>query len=242
MTDLFNKVFLLTLFLILSSLLVLSATPASYADTARVEDDCASMTISSSDPDTNGAYYIDMEGVVLDSYYYFAAIFLDGSLMDHDSSFFSTSFSASYGPYSDEHTFRLEMRGHGAKDICVSSLELKASGGKKDPVEMSNNICTAIKELDAEAFKNNPIQRKNALCNKLSEVASLADYAEDSSDPIIKSQFYVDAIEKLSKDIGAKMDSNYGGQAKNDWITSSDAQSELFPMVEELRTTLQDLL
>jgi len=242
MTNLFNKVPLLALSVIFSSLLVLLVIPASYAETATVEDDCAKMTITSSDPDVNGDYYLEMEGVMVDSYYYFAAIFMNDNLMDYDSSFFSTSFSASYGPYSDEHTFRLEMRGHGAMNICVSSLELTAGGGKKDPVKMSNDICSAIKELDNDAFKNNPMQRKNALCNKLSEVATLTGYAEDSSDPIIKSQFYVDAIEKVSKDIGAKMDSNYGGQSKNDWIISSDAQSELFPMVEELRTTLQDLL
>jgi len=242
MTNFFNKILLLALSVVLSSLLMLSATPAGYAATASVEDACASMTMASSDPDMNGDYYVEMEGVIPISYYYFASIFIDGTLTDHDSSFFTNAFSASYGPYSDEHTFRLEMRGHAAKDICVSSLELKASGGKKDPVKMSNDICSAIKKLDDGAFKNNPLQRKNALCNKLSEVATLTDYAENSTDPIIKNQFYVDAIEKLSKDIGAKMDGSYGGQSKDDWVTGSDAQSELFPVIEELRTTLQDLL
>lgn len=240
--NLFKKISLTALSLILFTLSMLSPAPANSADTATFEDACAKMTITSSDPDINGDYFVDIEGVMIDSYYYFAAIFLDDNLMDEDFDFLSNSFSASYGPYSDEHTFRLEMKGRGAMNICMPSLELTASGGKKDPVLMSGDICTAIKELDGEAFRNNPKQRKNTLCSKLSEVASLAEYAEDSSDVIIKNQFYVDAIEKLTKDIGYKMDGSQGGQSKDDWITSSDAQSGLFPMVEELRNTLQDLL
>jgi len=103
-------------------------------------------------------------------------------------------------------------------------------------------ICSAINEIEGGAFKNNPSQRKKALCNKLEEVSTLADYAANSTDPIVQSQFYLDAIKKLTNDIGAKMDSSFGGQSKNDWITDSDAQSVIYPMVNDLRETMQGLL
>lgn len=211
-----------------------------WAATATKIDDCATLTLTSSELDASGQYYLDVSGTI-NGRYYMAYLYMDNALFASSSSFWSNSYSATKGPFSGDHIFRLDMRGGTSHGICNSSLELTVKA-VKDPVAMAGDLCSAIKELPDDSFKNNPSQRKNALCNKLDEVATLADYAANSDDPVIQGQFYVEAIEKLTHDIATKMDGHHGGKRQSDWITEADAQAVILPKVEELRDTLQDRL
>lgn len=221
---------------------MMSGVEYSWSKSATTRDECATLTITSSDIYPNGEYFIDAEGTILNGYYYMAYIYMDNVLIDSDYSFWGNSFSASNGPFTGEHLFRLDMRGGTSHGICSSSVELTAGGTEKGPAEMAGEICAAISDLPGSAFKNNPDRRKKALCNKLDEVAAIADYAVNSADPVVQGQLYIDAIEKVQNDIGTKMDGNHGGSPKNDWITDDDAQSVIYPMAKELMEILQGML
>jgi len=110
------------------------------------------------------------------------------------------------------------------------------------PKEVAANICATIRSAPDNAFKNNPLQRKNALCEKTDEVIELIRDAENSTDNVVQQQFYQDAVEKLSNDIGAKMDGFAGGDPKNDWITDKQAQTPIYRTVQKLIKELQDQL
>lgn len=211
------------------------------AETAKVDTGCATLTITSSETDTDGQYYIDLDGTIINGRYYMAYFFMDNKLIDSRSSFWGNRYSAKKGPFSGEHLFKLDMKGGTSHGICRAALELTA-GAVKDPIELSAKLCSEIKALPGSAFKNNPDQRKNALCDKLEEVATLVDYGANSTDPVIQGQFYVDAIEKLTKDIGDKMDGSYGGNFKNDWINDKATQSTIYPKVEDIKAIIEDRL
>jgi hypothetical protein len=134
------------------------------------------------------------------------------------------------------------MRGGSTKNICNISLELAVGNLEKDPIAMSDELCSTIQGLDDGSFKNRPTQRKNALCHKLDEVATLIDYASSAGDPGVGNLYYIEAITKLSNDIGAKMDAQFGGHPNNDWITDRDTQTEVHPLVHELIEVLQGKL
>ena len=107
---------------------------------------------------------------------------------------------------------------------------------------MAADICAAINALSDSAFKNNPSQRKNAFCNKTDEVMRLIESADGSTDPTAKKQYYQEAINILQNDIGAKMDGYSGGDSKDDWITDKDAQTSVYPKVQQLVGELVNLL
>ena len=215
---------------------------SAVAESASVDDGCAVLNISSTSTGSDGSYYIDLEGIIPGSSYYLAYLYMDNNLVMYKSSFWSNSISRSEGPYSGEHTFKFSMKGSAAHNICTSSVELKAGAQKKTPREQAAQICVAIKNTADSAFKNNPANRTKALCNKLEEVALTAEYAADATDPVIQSQLYMDAIEKLSNDVAEKMDGSIGGIEGNDWITDSNAQAAIYPAVEALRNYLKEML
>lgn len=211
------------------------------AETATIDSDCATLTITSSDAAVDGHYYIDLDGTIKNGSYYMISLFMDDNQIVTKSSFSGNSYSALEGPFSGEHLFKLDMRGGASHGICSADVELLA-GAITDPIELSGKLCTDIKALPGKVFKNNPHQRKNALCNKLEEVATLIDYGFNSTDLVIQGQFYVDALEKLVKDIGDKMDGSYGGKVKNDWITDPATQSKIFPKIENITAIIEDRL
>jgi hypothetical protein len=226
--------------LVLCTLLALGFGNA-LAETATISDECGTLTMTSRPTTQDGDYMVDLEGVIPSSYYHMAYVYLDGS-PDYAltfSSFWSNSLATSIGPYTGSHLFKLVMRGGGSHGICETSLELAVGNLEKDPIAMSNDLCSAIRELDDGAFKNQPDQRKNALCNKLVQVATQIEYATNAGDPGISNLYYMNAIAKLSNDIGAKMDALFGGHKNNDWIVAPEAQATLHPMVHEIIETLQ---
>ena len=211
------------------------------AEVASVQDDCGSLSMTSSVISLDGQYVVDVQGSIPSGFYYMAYVYQDDSTeySDYFSSFFDNTLSTRLGPYSEEHLFKLVMRGGSTKQICAVSLELVVGGTANDPIEMSKNICSVITELDDTAFKNNPRQRKKALCNKLDEFSLFIKYAINVGDPGVRNLYYIDAIEKLTKDIGAKMDALFGGHKKNDWIVDPKAQSIVHPLVHGLIEALQ---
>lgn len=213
----------------------------SLAETVTVDTDCATLTINSFYSGTESQYYIELDGTIINGTYYMAYVFMDNKLIASKSSFWGNSYSASKGPFSGKHLFKLDMKGGSSHGICSATVKL-AEGAVKDPIELSSKLCNDIKVLPDSAFKNNPDQRKNALCNKLEDVATLIDYGVNSKDPVIQGQFYVDAIEKLTKDIEEKMDGSYSGKSKNDWITDQATQSKILPKVENIRAIIEDRL
>ena len=226
--------------LFLCSLLAVGYGSA-WAETATITDECGTLTMTSRPTATEGGYMVDLEGSIPSGYSYMAYVYLDESpdYALYFSSFFNNTLSTSIGPYSEDHLFKLVMRGGPMKEICETSLELAVGNLEKDPIAMANDLCSAIRELDGAAFKNRPDQRKNALCNKLEQVSTYIGYAQDAGDPDVSNLYYFRAIKKLSKDIGAKMDALFGGRKNNDWIVDAEAQASTHPMVHELIEALQ---
>lgn len=226
------------LFTILAFLLLNSN---SNATTATFSDTCANLSLTGPDEDPGNGYFIDASGKVNSGYSYYAWFYVDGQYHSYSNSFFSTSFTKRYGPFTGPHTFKLTIQGGGAVNLCKRSVELTVAPKKKDPKEMAADICTVISSLPDGSFKNNPSQRKNAFCEMTDEVIQLIQYAEGSTDPVVQDQFYQDAINKLQSDIGAKMDSFAGGDTKNDWITDEKVQEPIYGDVQKLVKELQDL-
>jgi len=228
-------------YLLFTFLAVLLLNSNSSATTATYSDTCANLSLTGPDADPGYGYFIDASGKINSGYSYYAWFYVDGVYTSYTSSFFSTSFTKKYGPFTGLHTFKLTAQGGGSMNLCKRSVELTVAPKKKDPKEMAADICSAIGSLPDSAFKNNPSQRKNAFCEKAEEIIQLIYNAEGSTDPVVQDQFYQDAIDKLQNDIGAKMDSYEGGEKNNDWVTDEKSQESVYPNVQELIKELQDL-
>lgn len=228
-------------FLLFTFLSVLLLSTSSNATTANFSDTCASLSLTGPDSEPGDGYFIDASGKVNSGYSYYAWLYVDGVYNSYSNSFFSTSFTKRYGPFTAPHTFKLIIQGGGAMNLCKRSVELTVAPKKKDPREMAADICTAIGSLPDSSFKNNPSQRKNAFCEKTDEVIELIEYATNSTDPVVQDQFYQDAIDKLQNDIGAKMDSYAGGEKNNDWVTDEKVQEPIYRDVQKLIKELQEL-
>lgn len=228
-------------YLLFTVLTVLLLSANSSAGTADFSDTCATLSLTGPDADPGEGYSIEATGKVNSGYSYYAWFYIDGVYNSYSYSFFSTSFTRKYGPFTGPHTFKVTIQGGGAMNLCKRSVELTVAPKKKDPKEMAADICTAIGSLPDSSFKNNPSQRKNAFCEKTDEVIQLIEYAVNSTDPVVQDQFYQDAIEKLQNDIGAKMDSFTGGEKNNDWVTDEKAQEPVYGNVQKLIKELQDL-
>lgn len=130
----------------------------------------------------------------------------------------------------------------GDESWAIDNVEVVVNGTTiTPPKEMAANICTAIRSFPASAFKNNPPQRIDAFCEKIDEVISLIEYAEMSTDSVVRDQFYQEAIDKLQNDIGAKMDSHAGGEKNNDWITDENVQAPVYQDIQQLIKELHDM-
>ncbi len=228
-------------FLLFTFLSVLLLSPSSNATTANFSDTCASLSLTGPDSDPGDGYFIDASGKVNSGYSYYAWFYVDGVYNSYSYSFFSTSITKRYGPFTGPHTFRLIIQGGSGTDLCKRAVELTVALKKKDPKEMAADICTAIGSVPDSSFKNNPSQRKNAFCEKTDEVIQLIEDAANSTDPVVQDQFYQDAIEKLQNDIGTKMDSYAGGEKNNDWVTDEKAQEPIYKDVQKLIKELQEL-
>jgi len=84
--------------------------------------------------------------------------------------------------------------------------------------------------LPDDAFDKNPEQRKDALLLKYFEVFEK-----------INDEEYQGAINKLEKDIRAKMDGSVDGNPKNDWVTDTDAQERLCTLIDAATGNLREI-
>lgn len=226
---------------LLTIFILLLFNNAPEASTSSFFDSCASLSLTGPDADTGAEYFIDASGKVNSGYSYYSWFYMDGLYQSYNYSFFTTSFTRRYGPFTGPHTFKIVIQGGGAMNLCKRSVELSVAPRKKEPKEMAADLCAAIGSLPDSAFKNNPVQRKNTFCEKTSEVVQLIEYAEGSTDPVVQDQFYQEAIEKLQNDMGAKMDSFKSGEKNNDWITDEKAQEPIYKDIQVLIKELQDL-
>jgi len=93
--------------------------------------------------------------------------------------------------------------------------------------------------VSADAFRNAAEQRANAFQNKL--LAVMAELVQiDPALPAAEQIFlYSNVRNKLANDLLAKSDGFYGGNPKNDWITTKEAQDVLVPELQELIAAVQ---
>ncbi|MFC1629633.1 hypothetical protein ACFL11_00165 [Patescibacteria group bacterium] len=117
---------------------------------------------------------------------------------------------------------------NGQEYYVVSGFQ-NGGGGEFGFIEKSiKDISDYIQNLPDEAFNKNSGQRKKALKSKLEEVFLK-----------IESQEYQAVINKLQKDIRAKVD---GDPRPEDWIMDPTAQQEICEMIDSLASHLQELL
>jgi len=89
---------------------------------------------------------------------------------------------------------------------------------------------TSITSIPTTTF--NSINSQNALTNKINAALASLDNGN-----------YADALTKLQSDILGKTDgcAVSGAPDKNDWITTCDAQNQIYPMIIEIIGYLRHL-
>lgn len=109
-------------------------------------------------------------------------------------------------------------------------------------VEEIQQIAAKVMTLPESAFKNEPADRKASFEDKFGEVIQLTVSGNEATEPAARRLYYNDAILKLENDILKKSDGFFGGNPKNDWITSYEAQSQLYPIIVDMKNELTVLL
>ena len=79
------------------------------------------------------------------------------------------------------------------------------------------------------------VQRREAMDNKFMALLHKLETIEETKDTETKLAVYRDLLDKLMNDIWAKSDGYYGGNPKNDWLTTKEEQDRLYPKVEQLK-------
>ncbi len=149
--------------------------------------------------------------------------FIEGSGFSWGSSIAKTILrNKPEGTYTFTFVFGDRSMGHGYYDVAVDiTVTVECDCG----CELTTDYIDAyIQGLADAAFKNNGSNRKKTFSNKLSAVQSMIDSGD-----------YQSAINKLTHDIRAKVD----GEGKNDWITDSQAQTDLKTLIDELIACLE---
>lgn len=105
--------------------------------------------------------------------------------------------------------------------------------------ERVEQLAEAFYDIPDTAFKNSADNRKTAISNKFA--ALLNDLV--TIDPNLPAEDQIAAmkqvINKLENDLMAKTDGFYGGNPKNDWITTQQEQSQVYPVLKQLAEELK---
>lgn len=100
-------------------------------------------------------------------------------------------------------------------------------------------LAESYQEAPPSAFKSSAEQRRNALHNKLSALFEQLGQVRSEMPVEMKIDIYSQALDKLQNDIMAKSDGFFGGNPKNDWITSQEEQQLLYPGLQDLAGSIQ---
>lgn len=106
--------------------------------------------------------------------------------------------------------------------------------------ELIENLASSYAETSLDSLKNSAEQRINALENKFVALLNKLDEIEETQDTQTKIALYHDALDKLLNDIWAKGDGFFGGNPKNDWITTREEQERLYPVVQQLKKNIEN--
>lgn len=135
--------------------------------------------------------------------------------------------------YNDPDGTRNDMGAYGGPNALPKDVSIE------DEIKQ---IAAKVMTLPDTAFKNEPADRKESLEEKFGEVIQLIVSGNSATDPDIRRLYYRDALNKLEKDIQKKCDGFFGGSPKNDWITSFEAQSQVYPIIVDLKNEVTVLL
>jgi hypothetical protein len=119
----------------------------------------------------------------------------------------------------------------GLLDSDADTVSIEAISSYDALVQILFELIDQVNLLPDESLKNRNL--KNALTNKINDVLSMIDDG-----------LYVDAKDKLQKDILGKTDgcAEMGGPDKNDWITTCPEQGEVYPLVIQAIALLEELI
>ncbi len=108
--------------------------------------------------------------------------------------------------------------------------------------ELIANLAESYQEVPLSAYKNVGENRRNALQNKFIAVLNMLDKIDDSMPSEEVVAILGEARNKIVKDIWAKSDGHFGGNPKNDWITTLEEQTRVQEKVTELLQVIDDEL
>lgn len=106
--------------------------------------------------------------------------------------------------------------------------------------KLIENLASSYANASLDSFKNSAEQRINALENKFTALLNKLDEIEEIQDTQTKITLYRDALDKLINDLWAKADGFFGGNPKNDWITTREEQERLYPIVQQLKKNIEN--
>lgn len=106
--------------------------------------------------------------------------------------------------------------------------------------KLVENLASSYANTSLDSFKNSPEQRINALENKFVALLHKLDEIEDNEDTQTKIALYRDALDKLLNDLWAKADGFFGGNPKNDWITTREEQERLYSIIQQLKKNIEN--
>lgn len=136
--------------------------------------------------------------------------------------------------YNDLDGSRNDMGAYGGPEAMV--------GDEPTIEEEIDSIVTTLVTLPDNVFKNEATDRLGSLEDKFTEVITLINAGSEEADPLIAEGYYADALSKLENDLLKKCDGHFGGKLNNDWITSYEAQSVVYPMIIDLINEVEMLL
>jgi len=106
--------------------------------------------------------------------------------------------------------------------------------------ELVEQLAESYSEVPVSDYKNVGEQRRNALMNKFRAVLQMLDDIDEATSDEEALSILTGARNKLVKDIWAKADSFYGGNPKNDWITTEEEQARLHEKVMEVLAAIDE--
>ncbi len=106
--------------------------------------------------------------------------------------------------------------------------------------KLVENLACSYAETSLNSFKNSAEERINALENKFTALLNKLDEIDETQETGTKIVLYRDALDKLLNDLWAKADGFFGGNPKNDWITTREEQERFYPIVQQLRKNIEN--
>jgi len=105
--------------------------------------------------------------------------------------------------------------------------------------ERISELAESFYDIPETAIKNNADNRKNAINNKFASALNELTRI----DPDLPAEDQIAAlrkvVDKLENDLMAKTDGFYGGNPKNDWITTEAEQAQVYPVLLQLVNDLK---